>query len=326
MLKIIKNIYIAMLILFVVGACSHDEFVEAPQTQDEIVFAATSGKVTRADISPLVNYIDNFRIYGTDTKDGRSELVFNNYVLWYDENVSQSNTSFWEYVGYDPVDNKLQTIKYWDFSAFPYTFWAIAGADKGSFTQKDELGRISSFETYMSETAADFPILFYTKPTVIEKHQYTDPVTFQFLGAHSRVRFAFYETVPGYAVKDVKFHIGSGSTQYTECVVNGKFNMSGTLTLGYDYSELAIVSAPPPSKEVYKQLAKRAKEQHPKLMDESDDCYLVYTLGEGDTHGHVLCYNVFRPTRPVPAKIAAKLKAKLEEMKTCTSRCQTILV
>lgn len=99
--------------------------------------------------------------------------------------------------------------------------------------------------------------------------------------------------------------------------------------LGYDYSELAIVSAPPPSKEVYKQLAKRAKEQHPKqsfFMDESDDCYLVYTLGEGDTHEHVLCYNVFRPTRPVPAKIAAQLKAKLEEMKTCTSRCQTILV
>ena len=237
MLKIIKNIYIAMLILFVVGACSHDEYVEAPQTQDEIVFAATSGKVTRADISPLVNYIDNFRIYGTDTKDGRSELVFGNYVLWYDENVSQSNTSFWEYVGYDPVDNKLQTIKYWDFSAFPYTFWAVAGADKGNFTQKDEYGRISYFETYMSETAEDFPLLFYTKPTVIEKHQYTDPVTFQFAGAHSRVRFAFYETVPGYAVKDVKFHVGTGNTQYSECTVNGKFNISGTLTLSYDYSD-----------------------------------------------------------------------------------------
>ena len=51
-----------MLILFVVGACSHDEFVETPQTQDEIVFAATSGKVTRADISPLANYIDNLTL------------------------------------------------------------------------------------------------------------------------------------------------------------------------------------------------------------------------------------------------------------------------
>lgn len=237
MLKIIKNIYIAMLVLFVVCACAHDEFVESPQTQDEIVFAATSGKVTRATEMPLARYIDNFRIYGTDTKNGINELVFGNYVLWYDENLSQSNTSFWEYVGYDPVDNKLQTIKYWDFSAFPYTFWAIAGADKGSFSQKDEYGRISSFETSMSETDDDFPILFYTKPTVIEKHQYTDPVTFQFWGAHSRVRFAFYETIPGYAVKNVKFHAGSGSTQYSECTVNGKFNISGTLTLDYDYSD-----------------------------------------------------------------------------------------
>ena len=108
MLKIIKNIYIAMLILFVVGACSHDEFVEAPQTQDEIIFAVTSGKVTRASEIPLATFIDNFRIYGTDTKNGINELVFGNYVLWYDENLSQSNTSFWEYVGYDPVDNKLQ--------------------------------------------------------------------------------------------------------------------------------------------------------------------------------------------------------------------------
>ena len=40
-----------------------------------------------------------------------------------------------------------------------------------------------------------------------------------------------------YAVKDVKFHIGSGSTQYSECTVNGIFNISGTLTLDYDYSD-----------------------------------------------------------------------------------------
>ena len=88
--------------------------------------------------------------------------------------------------------------------------------------------------------------------------------------------------------------------------------------IGFNCLELAIVSAPPPSEDVYKQMAKRAKERHSKqsfFMDESDDCYLVYTLGEGDTHEHILCFNVFRPTRPVPAKIAAQLKAKLEEMK-----------
>lgn len=88
--------------------------------------------------------------------------------------------------------------------------------------------------------------------------------------------------------------------------------------IGFDCSELAIVSAPPPSEDVYKRLKKRAKEEYPNIsyfMDESDDCYLVYTLGEGDTHEHVLCFNVFRPTRTVPTKIATRLKEKLKEMK-----------
>ena len=235
MLKIIK-IHIAMLALLVVWGCSHDEILETPLTQDEIVFAATSGKVTRAGETSLARYIENFRIYGTNTKNGANSLVFKNYVLWYDEETTQSNTSNWEYVGYDPVDNKLQTIKYWDFSAFPYTFWAIAGADRGEFSDIDEsTGEVKTFTTSVTEVGGEMPMLYYTKPTVIEREQYRDPVTFQFLGAHSRIRFAFYETVPGYAVKNVKFHIGDEATQYTECTVNGKFNVCGDLTLTYSY-------------------------------------------------------------------------------------------
>ena len=235
MLKIIKNIYIAMLTLLVVWGCSHDEIIETPLTpQDEIVFAATSGRVTRVSETSLAKYIDNFRIYGVKS----DKLVFDNYVLWYDEETTQSNTSNWEYVGFDPVDSKLQTIKYWDFSAFPYTFWAIAGADRGEFTQiDDESGRVERFETSITEIDGEMPMLYYTKPTVIQRDEYEDPVTFQFVGAHSRIRFAFYETIPGYAVKNVKFHIGADATQYTDCTVNGKFNTCGNLTLNYTYPD-----------------------------------------------------------------------------------------
>ena len=240
MLKIIK-IHIAMLALLVVWGCSHDEIIETPLTQDEIVFAATSGKVTRAaETSSLAKYIGNFRIYGTNTKNERNELVFRNYVLWYDTETTRSNTSNWEYVGYDPVDNKLQTIKYWDFSAFPYTFWAIAGAERGEFEHIAATGEVERFETTLSEGLdGGIPMVYYTKPTVITKEQYADPVTFHFVGAHSRIRFAFYETVPGYAVKNVKFHIGSETAQYSECTVNGLFNVSGKLTLEYDYTGTA---------------------------------------------------------------------------------------
>jgi len=48
--------------------------------------------------------------------------------------------------------------------------------------------------------------------------------------------------------------------------------------------------------------------------DYSDDCYLVYSLGEGDTHFHPESPKVFRPTKPVPKALREKLKAKYEEM------------
>ena len=48
--------------------------------------------------------------------------------------------------------------------------------------------------------------------------------------------------------------------------------------------------------------------------DYSDDCYLVYSLGKGDTHFHPESPNVFRPTKLVPKALREKLKAKYEEM------------
>lgn len=48
--------------------------------------------------------------------------------------------------------------------------------------------------------------------------------------------------------------------------------------------------------------------------DYSDDSYLVYSLGEGDTHFHPESPNVFRPTKLVPKALREKLKAKYEEM------------
>ena len=47
--------------------------------------------------------------------------------------------------------------------------------------------------------------------------------------------------------------------------------------------------------------------------DYGDDCYLVYSLGEGNTHSHPESPRVFRPTKPVPKSLQAKLKAKYEE-------------
>ena len=40
---------------------------------------------------------------------------------------------------------------------------------------------------------------------------------------------------------------------------------------------------------------------------------MVYTLGEGDTHGHEPCSSVFRPTRKISRVLQKKLRAKLDK-------------
>ena len=71
-----------------------------------------------------------------------------------------------------------------------------------------------------------------------------------------------------------------------------------------DYVELAIVGALPPTNEWYQERVADCRETYTGRqfrLDFSDDCYLVYPFqAERGYHEHVVCYNVFRPTKPVP--------------------------
>jgi len=85
--------------------------------------------------------------------------------------------------------------------------------------------------------------------------------------------------------------------------------------VGGDYADLGIVGALPLTTDRYSRLEEDPEEcEHPsRYLDAQDDCYLVYTLGEVGSHIHPVCYSVFPPTHPVPEKIAAQLRANLEE-------------
>ena len=48
--------------------------------------------------------------------------------------------------------------------------------------------------------------------------------------------------------------------------------------------------------------------------DDSDDSYLMFSLGEDDTHFHPESPEVFRPTKPVSKALREKLTAKYNEM------------
>ena len=96
-------------------------------------------------------------------------------------------------------------------------------------------------------------------------------------------------------------------------------------------AELCVIGHTQPTVEYYESCRKRWLENHRKRClkkgieyneeecfhwDYSDDCYLVYSLGAGDTHFHPESPKVFRPTKPVPKALREKLKAKYEEMKS----------
>lgn len=56
------------------------------------------------------------------------------------------------------------------------------------------------------------------------------------------------------------------------------------------------------------------KEEEAFHWDYSDDSYLAYTLGEGNTHIHPVSTDVFFPTKPISKSLQTKYKAKYEEV------------
>ena len=87
--------------------------------------------------------------------------------------------------------------------------------------------------------------------------------------------------------------------------------------LAYDCLELCIVGWLPPTKEWYDKRHKICLEKYKEnvfQLDATDDCYGIYSIGDGDTHKHVLCAEVFAANEDIPESLINALKAKLKEM------------
>ena len=79
------------------------------------------------DSKGLETLFKSFRVWGYKTTNNTPQIVMDGYNVNYTENTAGSTTSNaadWEYVGI-----KNQTIKYWDYSASDYRFFAYAPAD-----------------------------------------------------------------------------------------------------------------------------------------------------------------------------------------------------
>lgn len=246
------------------ASCSSDDFLGENSGNGQnaansvINFGGGTTKTTRATSNSTYKtenlQKNGFWVYGTKHSTAENntktndQAVYTNYRLAYTEgtaNKTQSNTAGWEYVGVDNKDyranvtpkvDEAQTIKYWDYSAVAYTFYAATAKPNdvkdGKVTIKktleDATGTVytKGYEVTLKD-GADWDQLYFADRKVIKKSTdaehakddvYGGEVNFTFRNALTKVRVAMYEIVPGYNVTIDKFYYTKDgeATQTTE--------------------------------------------------------------------------------------------------------------
>lgn len=222
-------LYISTIILTLAG-CASEDYIGDPETriQNEngkaISLNLTAAPQTRsaktgAEAASDLN--NNFVIWGDKTitvsDNTTKQTVFDNYQVNYvtnSANTTTSNSAGWEYVGYTSKKNVGQTIKFWDYSADHYDFFAysLGKGDKPndlentSYATATEMnGDGYKLSGTVEELAACYISDKVTKPHA-ELSAANTQVSLKFRRLGAKVKIALYETIPGYSVKDVKFY------------------------------------------------------------------------------------------------------------------------
>ena len=260
------------------ASCSSDDFLGENSGNGQnaansvINFGGGTTKTTRATSNSNYNIknlkANGFWVYGTkhsateDKTAQNDQAVYTNYLLAYKEgtaNKTQSNTAGWEYVGIDnslyrehvtPKVDEAQTIKYWDYSADAYTFYAAtANPDdvkdgkviiKKTLEDADAEGTVytKGYEVTLKDGAnwdqlyfADRKVITKSKNAEHAKHDvYGGEVNFTFRNALTKVRVAMYEIVPGYSVSIDKFYYTEANESTQKTVATDKFTADANNT------------------------------------------------------------------------------------------------
>ena len=253
--------YLSAVVAVFFTGCSNEELttsVENVQVNNGIAinFNSGSNRVTRADITgsdaaALLN--NNFRVYGVINNKGAETPIFDNYVVKYNGEAGSdsTNTNGWTYLGFDSkgLNPATQSVKYWDLNAPEYDFVAFAGLEDekritGSTTNSFPVDQTNFGKIFVSDRVTAKHQASATGET--SNAQYGHTITFTFKRLAARLRLGIYETVPGYAVKDVKFYYGDnylaarGSSTKTVAGLRGSFPVSGDVTITYDESNRVL--------------------------------------------------------------------------------------
>lgn len=268
-----KNLLIATA-LAALASCTSNEFVgdEAigeANGQAAISFNTNVPAATRADkigAEAASDLNGNFVVFGYKTPTtGSDQTVFSNYQANYvtsTANTTVSNSANWEYVGYKHLSANMannegvianatgdandQAIKYWDYSASCYKFYAYSlGKGKTSGTPATttyaNASLMSTSNTYTLEGDYDQLASCYISEllTISAPNGSTaKEVSLHFLSIKSKIQIGFYETIPGYSVKTLKFYDSSSDAESDDTPVlfagSSTLPKAGTYTVKFD--------------------------------------------------------------------------------------------
>ena len=254
-----KKLILAALAITALTSCTEDTYVGEQNlkaiNEGAISFGSATPAVTRAsggDAATLLN--NNFVLFGYKTLSSETQTVFDNYQVNFVANTAhttESNTADWEYVNYKNLpygtgtkaeevvtlnNNGVaanatasgieQSIKYWDFSASQYDFFAYSlGAgeadneDEGTENQYAKASALTNSTYTLEGTQAQLGTCYISNKKSINPAVDATQVQLEFRSFLSKIQLKFYETIPGYSVKDVKFYT-DGSTKTTGDATN----------------------------------------------------------------------------------------------------------
>lgn len=242
-------------LLFALSSCSKgsdEELTEQPATEQPeempILFAGNMPEptdVTRAASLSSTGQT-SFTVWGyKNMSSSPTQTVFPSYVVNWTSNsagTTTSNSSGWEYI---LLEKPNQTIKFWDWSAYAYRFFAVTGNPSHEVNESDGshefsieanavpvvdgVGHIDLAETNarLAETPYFSHLWFSTgDPVTYPDKQFGKPVVLEFLKPYARVRFIFIYVYPREGIKltDIQFKPSDGSS---------KIVRKGTVTVSY---------------------------------------------------------------------------------------------
>ena len=283
-----KNYLLLATAAAVMAGCANEDFIgDTPISnggEQAIGFNMNMPTVTRgesnAEHAKSLNY--EFIVWGEKEESdaatattNNANLVFENYRVVYKDNdgntknTTVSNTTGWDYVGLTPytsaqvspaiASDKTQTIKYWDLGK-TYTFTAVSAKPNDISGNKVKITKNAS---NTSKTTHGYTIelkkgadatAIYVADRYERKHETTatsvDAVQLQFRNFQTKIRFGFYETVPGYNVQITGVKYDSKASYVSDKFgVDGQFitvptndDETVTYTVTYDAKNVPVVN------------------------------------------------------------------------------------